>query len=119
MSENPTEKFPSGDFEQRVMAEFAWVRDALLETRKDIAGLNTRLSALEVRFSALEDRLSALEDKVDARLMETRPIWEAVQSDIKRFDTKLDNIIRDLYDVRTDIGLHDKRLYHLETKPTH
>lgn len=83
MSENRTGRF--SDFEQRVLAEFAAVRGA-------IAGLDTRLSALEDRFSALENRLSALEDRVDSRLKETRPIWEAVQSDIKRFDTKLDNI---------------------------
>ena len=94
MNENPTERFSNDGFERRVLAEFAAVRAAQVEIRKDIAGIDTSLSTLE--------------DRVDARLKETRPIWEAVQSDIKRLDTKFDNIIRDLYDVRTDIRLHEK-----------
>ncbi len=43
------------------------------------------LRALE----ALSDRLTALEDKVDARLRDTRPIWEAVLSRLDSMETRL------------------------------
>ena len=115
MNEDPTKKFADGEsFEARVLSELSAIRAEQAETRKDIAALDSRLTSLEGRLTSLEGRLTSLEEKVDARLRETRPIWEAVQQDIKRLDTKLDNIIRDLYDIRTDVRLHDKRLLQLE-----
>src|SRR5216684_4016137 len=111
MSGEPTKDLSDRrTFEERVMAEFAAVRAEQAAIRRDIASLDTRLTAVE-------QRLVTLEDRVDARLRETRPIWEAVQASIERLDKKFDNVIRDLYDVRTDIGLHDKRLRDLERRP--
>jgi hypothetical protein len=53
MSEETTQDMPDGrSFEERVFA----------------------------RFDALDARLASLEEGVDARLHETRPIWEAVLS---------------------------------------
>jgi len=53
---------------------------------------------------------------VVSRLKETRPIWEAVRAQIEKLDEKFNLFIRDLYDVRGDLGLHDKRLGVLERR---
>jgi predicted nucleic acid-binding Zn-ribbon protein len=98
------------------MAEFAAIRAEQAATRRDIAALDTRLTAVELRLVTVEQRLGTLEDRVDARLRETRPIWEAVQASLERLDKKFDNVIRDLYDVRTDIRLHESRLAELERR---
>lgn len=55
MSDTPTRERPgSRSFEERVFA----------------------------RFDTVDVRLTTLEDKVDSRLRETRPIWEATQTDM-------------------------------------
>jgi predicted nucleic acid-binding Zn-ribbon protein len=106
MSEEETKTLvDSGVFQNRLFDELAVIRDntagmntrlTVLEDRlfselgairSEIAGLDARLTAVEKRLVALENRLSALEDRVEARLLETRPIWEAVQSSIKRLAT--------------------------------
>lgn len=109
MSEEPTKDLSEPrTFEQLVMAEFGAMRAEfgavniqLTAMRGDIARLDARLTRVEERLSTVEERLSTLEDRVDARLRETRPIWEAVQSSIQRLDKKFDNVIRDLYDVQS------------------
>ena len=65
-------------------------------------------------IAGIDERLTSLEDIVDARLKETRPIWEAVQAQIEKLDQKFDIVIRDLYDVRGDMALHAKRISQLE-----
>lgn len=101
MEEEPTKQLPGASpFERQVLRE-------LRALRSDIAALDTRLTALE-------RGLTSLEEKVDARLRETRPIWEAVQLRLERMDMKLDKVIQDLYETRTDVGLLDKRLSVLE-----
>ena len=94
MDKEQTKEFPDArSFEERVLSE---------------------LVAIRTHNDRVEQRLLTLEDRVDARLRETRPIWEAVKSGIEWLDEKLDNMIRDLYEVRADIGLHDKRLKEIE-----
>ena len=103
MNDDKTQELPNDNsFEARVLTELAAIRADQAATRRDIGGLDSRVTSLE--------------ERVDARLRETRPIWEATQEGIERLDTKFDNIIRDLYDVRTDIRLHDKRLLQLENR---
>ncbi len=63
------------------------------------------LRALE----ALSNRLNALEGKVDARLRETRPIWEAVLSRLDSMDTRFNGM-----DTRLDSM--DARLERMETR---
>ena len=75
-----------------------------------------RSLSLPVTVDFLVQRLTSLEEKVDRRLKETRPIWEAVRAQIEKLDEKFNIFIRDLYDVRGDIGLHDKRLGVLERR---
>jgi predicted nucleic acid-binding Zn-ribbon protein len=132
MSEEETKDLSGArNFEDRLFGELAAIRGDITAIRDDIASLDARLTAVEIRLTALEirltavenrltvvenrltvveNRLSTLEDRVDSRLLETRPIWEAVQVSIKRLDEKFDHVIRDLYEVRADVGLHDKLL---------
>jgi uncharacterized coiled-coil protein SlyX len=69
MAEDPTQKLPdSRPFEERVLAELAAIRSGQ---------------------AALETRMTALEEKVDARLRETRPIWESVQQQLTTLDARM------------------------------
>ena len=96
MSEENTESFEGGTpFEIRVLRELA----------------------------ALNNRLTTLDEKVDARLHETRPIWEAVLSRLdgiearlesmdtrlEKMDAKFDVITRDIMDTRTDVEMLKRR----------
>ena len=110
MSEEQTERFEGGTpFEIRVLRE--------------LASINQRLNGLEVR-------LTNLEEKVEARLHDTRPIWEAVLSRLdsiearldsmearlnkidtrlERIDDKFEVVADELLDMRTDIKTLKKR----------
>ena len=89
MSEQNTERFEGGTpFEIRVLRELA----------------------------SLGNRLTSLEAKVDARLQETRPIWEAVLSRLDKIETRLDRIevkmdvfTRDVAEARTDVEMLKRR----------
>ncbi len=72
MSEDLTKNLP-GSFEERVLAELAAIR-------QENAHLNVRLTSLE--------------DKVDARLHETRPIWEGVLQRLTEIETGLNTLNR-------------------------
>lgn len=61
-------------------------------------------------LSNLNNRLTTLEEKVDARLYDTRPIWEAVLGRLDRIEAKLDVFGRDLIETRTDVRALEKRL---------
>ena len=104
MSEEQTERFEGGTpFETRVLRELAKINQ---------------------RLDGLDGRLTGLEEKVDARLKETRPIWEAVLLRLDKIEARLDSMdvrlerVEDKFDVvagqwldvRTDIGRLKKRL---------
>jgi len=64
----------------------------------------------------LNNRLTSLEAKVDARLHDTRPIWEAVLSRLDSIEMRLDrmeaklNVFgKDLIETRTDVEMLKKR----------
>ena len=121
MDKDPTKEFANArSFEDRVLSELASIRtDMTLRftvLEEHSAVVEQRLDRVGQRIESVDQRLITLEDRVDARLRETRPIWEAVQADVKRLDKKFDNVIRDLYDVRTDNGLLEKRLQDLERR---
>jgi chromosome segregation ATPase len=124
VNENPTRELPGATpFEQRVLAEFAALRSEVAEIRtqqvamaRNIAVLDQRLTSLDQRVTSMDQRLTSLEEKVDSRLKETRPIWEAVQAQIKKLDEKFDLFILDLYEIRSDLRLQDKRLSVLERR---
>ena len=124
MSEDPTKESPEASpFEQRVLAELGALRSGVGALRNDIGALRSEVAEVRARqvamaqsISTMDQRLTSLEAKVDSRLKENRPIWEAVRAQIEKLDEKFNIFIRDLYDVRGDIGLHDKRLGVLERR---
>jgi seryl-tRNA synthetase len=90
MSDDPTQQTPdSRSFEERVFARF----DAL----------DTRMSSLEGKVDEMNGRLTTLEDKVDARLRETRPIWEAVLARLEAVENRLNGIESRLDEIEKDL----------------
>src|SRR2546421_1308106 len=129
MNEDPKRELPQKrSFEEQVLAEFAALRkevaalgsgvaalrNEVAALRNEVAEIRTQQSAMAKNIAGIDERLTSLEETVDARLKETRPIWEAVQAQIEKLDQKFDIVIRDLYDVRGDLALHAKRISQLE-----
>ena len=91
MSENTTQETPDArSFEERVLA----------------------------RFDNLDARLATLEDKVDARLRETRPIWEGVLVELKSVSRQMRVLHDDVLRVRVDQEDLRERITKLESEPT-
>ena len=130
MNEEPTKDLATRAFQKRVLDEFAAVRREIAVIRSeqvsmqsDIAEIRTQQAAmakniaiLDQRVTSVEAQLTSLDEKVDRRLKETRPIWEAVKAQIKLLDAKFDNFILDLYNIRGELRLHEKRLLQLENR---
>ena len=111
MSEERTRNLPDNrSFEERVFARF----DAM-EARFD-----ARFSAIEKRLDNLDSRVQALE----AKALDTKPIWEralaeilAVKERVESIERKLDVLTLDMMQLRGDQrGLH-ARMDALESKP--
>lgn len=104
MSEENTERLEGGaPFEIRVLRE--------------LANINQRLNGLERRFDGLEARLTNLEEKVEARLHDTRPMWESVLAGIQLMSTRLEKmdakfnvVAAQLLDLRSDVEMLRQRL---------
>jgi predicted nucleic acid-binding Zn-ribbon protein len=108
MNEDPTKKLSDGEsFEARVLSELSAIRGEQVEMRKAIAALDSRLGSVE-------ERLTSLEEKVDARLRETRPIWESVLDNIKRLDLKFDEVLSELFEIKADSKRHERLILQLE-----
>ena len=130
MSDEPTKDLATRAFQKRVLDEFAAVRREIAVIRSeqvamqsDIAEIRTHqaamaknIAALDQRVTSVETQLTSLDEKVDRRLQETRPIWEAVKAQIELLDAKFDNFILDLYNIRGELRLHEKRLLQLESR---
>jgi predicted nucleic acid-binding Zn-ribbon protein len=96
MSEDPTQRIPDErSFEERVLSELAAIRT-------DIAKLDARLTTVE--------------DKVDARLRETRPIWENVQARLTTIETTLDDIRLQMLELNRDSLAVRARVARLEER---
>ena len=84
MSEDPTKSIPdTRSFEERVLSGLASIRG-------DIAKVDARLTTLE--------------DKVDARLRETRPIWESMQQQLTDVQTRMAAMEKTLNLIRVGLG---------------
>ena len=75
MSEDITHGLPRRSFEERVLSELSGIRQGL---------------------TGLDPRLTSLEDKVDARLSETRPIWEGVLARLTTIESRLGGVESEL-----------------------
>ena len=82
MSEDITHGLPQPSFEERVLSELSGIRHELTQQ-------GTRLTSVEGRLTTLEERSVSLEEKVDARLRETRPIWEGVLARLTAIEAEL------------------------------
>ena len=145
MNEDPTKELPKQSFEERVLAELAAILAEQAATRVGVDAVSAEVDAIRTEVDAirseqqalraqvdaiqvqqgamarniigLDERLTSLEEIVDARLKETRPIWEAVQAQIEKLDEKFDLMIRDLYDLRGKVARHAKQISLLEQRP--
>jgi chromosome segregation ATPase len=65
-------------------------------TNLDIEGLLklilARIGGLEDRMTKLEDRMTKLEEKVEERLLDTRPMWEALNKRLDHLETRFDQL---------------------------
>jgi predicted nuclease with TOPRIM domain len=130
MSEDITQNLPN-TFQERVLAEFAALNTRMTSFEGRMTSLEDRMTSLEGRLTSVENhlatvenrltavenhlvslddrvlsidtRLSSLEDKVDARLRETRPIWEGVQVRLTNIESELSNLNRQFRSLLADI----------------
>jgi chromosome segregation ATPase len=130
MNEEPIRDLATRAFYKRVLDEFAGTRREIAEIRSEQSAMQTEIveiraqqaamarniAAIDQRLTSVEERLSSLENQVDSRLKETRPIWEAVQQQLRKLDKKFDLVIKDLFELRSDVATHDKRIGDLEQR---
>jgi chromosome segregation ATPase len=123
MDDKPTQDLATRAFQKRVLDEFAAVRREqaatrgdIAEIRADITEIRTQQFAIAKNVAALDERLTTLEQRVDDRLKETRPIWEAVQEQLRKLDKKFDLAIKDLFELRSDVASQDRRIGDLEPR---
>ncbi len=109
MSDDPTREIPDPrPFEERVFARFDTfdARFDRLDARMDRfeSRIESKVDTLDGKVDTLDGRLTTLEEKVDARLRETRPIWEAMQ-------TRLESVEKEVKTVRRSVMLlHEDNL---------
>jgi len=103
--------------QQAAMARNIAVLDQRVTSiEQHVASMDERMTSMDARMTSMDQRLTTLEDKVDARLKETRPIWESVQEQLQRVVEKFDVVLRDIYDVRIDVTIHGRRIGELERR---
>ncbi len=95
MSEDTTRKFDERPFEERVFEE--------------LRNINTELRAVNARITTLEESFAALDEKVDRRLMETRPIWQAVQSSLEDISGQMRELSVDMLQMRSRVSRLEDR----------
>ena len=94
MSEDRTRDLQSArSFEERILAELSEMRT---DFNNRFDALDSRLTSLERGLASLDGRLTSLEEKVDARLRETRPIWEGVQQRLTEIGAVLTELNRQM-----------------------
>jgi predicted nucleic acid-binding Zn-ribbon protein len=97
-----------------IRAEQSAMRNDITEIRTELVEIRTQQAAMARNIGSLDSRLTSLEERVDARLKETRPIWEAVQEQLQRLTDKFDGVILEFYELRNEIKIHGRRIAHLE-----
>ncbi|MEJ7615501.1 MAG: hypothetical protein WKF30_00685 [Pyrinomonadaceae bacterium] len=110
MSEEPTQDLPRRSFEERVLAELASINMRLTNLDGHFTTLERKMDALDGNVDALVGKVAALESKVDARLHDTRPIWESVQVRLGGIENTLEDmngqmrlLVADLFQMRARV----------------
>jgi len=134
MSEERTRELPDRrSFEERVFARFDAMeaRSISMETRFD--GLNARFDAIETRFDAMETRFDGVETRLDsldvrlqvleAKALDTKPIWERalveileIRKGVEDINRKIDVLNQDVLQVRADQRRVEKRMDELTSR---
>jgi chromosome segregation ATPase len=104
MSEDTTRNLHNTpSFEERVLSELAAIRHEtsqqsvlLVSFDERLTSFDEGLTSLGEHLTLLDERLTSLEEKVDARLRETRPIWEGVQKRLTEIESALSELNRQL-----------------------
>jgi predicted nuclease with TOPRIM domain len=89
MSEEITHGLPQRSFEERVLSELSGIRQELTTVNSRLSAVEDKVTTLDGKIDSLDGRLSSVEDKVDARLRETRPIWEGVLARLTAIEAEL------------------------------
>ncbi len=111
MSEDLTQNLPSRPFEERVLAELFAMRQ---ESASQFDSLRQELAAQRETLSQLDARLTALEEIVDARLHDTRPVWEAVQQRLTGVEKEMNSLNRHFKSFAAEFVFVRNRVEHLE-----
>jgi chromosome segregation ATPase len=115
MSEEQTQRLNGENtFEAQVLAALAGLNNRLTSVEDRLASgltsLDTRMTAIEGRVASLELKVTALDEKVDARLRDTRPIWESVLSRLEQIDAKFDVHAHDMLELRGRMNVLERRV---------
>jgi chromosome segregation ATPase len=81
MSKDLTQKL-NGSLEEKIDRLIGAVQSMDSRLANVLANIENRLETLENRLETLENRVESLEIKVEERMKETRPIWEALQTQL-------------------------------------
>jgi chromosome segregation ATPase len=117
MSEDITHGLPQRSFEERVLSELSGIRQELTTANSRLSAVEDKVATLDGKVDSLDGRLSSVEEKVDARLRETRPIWEGVlarltaiesrsggvESELSRMNRQFRSFVADIFQVRARV----------------
>lgn len=130
MNEDTTRDLPARSFEERVLAEFAALRQEVSAMNKktdhieqeiavvkqDVHGMKLVINEMNHQLHDVNNRLTTLEEKVEARSHETRPMWEAVLVQVREvkdgialLNAKITELIRDSMAIRARVVLLEER----------
>jgi len=118
MSEEPTRELPDKrSFEERVFAHFQSI-----DVRFD--AVDSRFDGLEARFDRRFDDLDTRVQALEAKALDTKPIWERalveileVKKGVQDLNRKIDVLNQDVLQVRADQRGVEKRMDTLESRP--
>ena len=127
MSKDLTQKL-NGSIEDKLDLLIAAVQSMdsrLVSVETRLENLETRLENVETRLENVETRLENLEFKVDERMKETRPMWEALKTQLtelgesqekgfRRFDRAMDLVVGDLTRLHGDHVELESRVVKIE-----
>ena len=74
-----------------------------LPTEDKLDSLITLAHQLADSVKNIESRLESLEQKIDARLHETRPIWEGVLARLENIEISVDKVQAVVFESRADL----------------
>lgn len=124
MSKDLTQKL-NGSLEDKV----DWLIAAIQKMDERLQSVEAKVDTAAIDMHELKTRLDRLETKVDERLKDTRPMWEAVQSQLselkesqeqgfRRLDRVFDEFAGDLGRLRGDYRGLEKQVDKIEKRLT-